>query len=72
MPVRIVQTYELAWNETKGGSYRVKFQGSAQWEKWNQVTPADLAAIAAVLKEGPCYFDTDTNTFATGPEIPDA
>lgn len=61
-----IEQYVLNWHPTNGASYRIKLSGRT-WGPWNRVPPSDLAAIAAILNESPCYVNDD-GSIGTGPE----
>lgn len=63
-----IESYQLVWSPTKGSAFRFKLKGIAGWTQWVDVTPSDLAAIAAILNEQPVYYNRQNGAIHTGAE----
>lgn len=61
-----VEMFALAWHPQTGGAYRIKPVGGS-WSQWIKVPAADLAALAAILKEQPVFVHPN-GSITTGPE----
>lgn len=66
MPVKITD-YQLGWHSGKGSGFRYKLENGG-WSAWVMLpSAADLAAIAAIFNESPCYLQSD-GSLTTGLE----
>jgi hypothetical protein len=65
MPLQIDQ-FALGWHLQKGCGFRYKTV-NGPWSQWVMVSPADLAAVAAIFNEQPVFLQPD-GTITTGPE----
>lgn len=65
-----IESYQLNWHPSQGAAFRIKAVGAGAPSRWFKVTAADLAAVAAILRESPCYFNPDDGVLTTGAEEP--
>jgi len=69
MASKLITRYDIGWHPTRGGYLRFEVEGEPK-ARTKVISPADLAAVAAVLSHKPVYFDLEQEFIHTGPEAP--
>lgn len=53
-----IEQFMLGWHPKNGTAYRIKPLNSG-WSKWQQIPPAELAALATIFNEAPVFMHED-------------